>query len=81
MRSPFSEISDDERSNSDVGEEEYKKPVGGRSKKEESEPAEELKVESDEEGGEEDGEEDGEEGDEEVYATNFLECLSSVINK
>ncbi|TGO53720.1 hypothetical protein BOTNAR_0288g00020 [Botryotinia narcissicola] len=52
------QISDDERSVSDVSEQEFEKPVKGKGKKEESEPAEELKVESDEEGDEEQAEDE-----------------------
>ena len=60
MRSPFTEISDDDRSVSDVSEQEYEKDVKGRQviREPEPEPEEELKVESDEEGDEEQGEDE-----------------------
>ncbi|KAF7854596.1 hypothetical protein EAF04_010405 [Stromatinia cepivora] len=57
------QISDDERSVSDVSEQEYKKPVKVRTQKEKS-PEEELKVESDREGDEGQVEGDGQEEDE-----------------
>ncbi|TGO27041.1 hypothetical protein BPAE_0048g00120 [Botrytis paeoniae] len=52
------QISDDERSVSDASEQELEKPVKGKGKKEGPEPAEELKVESDEEGDEEQAEDE-----------------------
>lgn len=58
MRSPFTEISDDEGSVSDASQQESKRDVKRKGSNVDSEPEEELKVESDEEDNGEQGEDE-----------------------